>query len=93
MRLLDKVAKAHQDYAEEIDRIVVEYHRYLGDLETRNDSNKELINCLQTLEADYYFNDCQRAFLLTALGQGTLRELNFETNLEDSLLYSPWESI
>ena len=93
MRLLGEIAKAHEERQPEIDGIVAEYHRYLSELEARDDANKELINCLQTLEADYYFNECQRYFLLTAMGQGGGQAVNFETNLEDSVLYSPWESI
>jgi hypothetical protein len=73
---------------------VIDYHRYLNELELREEANKELINCLQTLEADYYFNPSQHAFLLALLPSSLqLRTLNAETNLEDILLYSATETL
>ena len=67
--MLNEIAKAHEEKQPEIDKITIDYHQYLGQLEGRDDANKELINCLQTVEAEYYFNECQRYFLLTAMGQ------------------------
>lgn len=67
MRLLTHIQKVHDSYAEDIETLVLDYHRYLNDLEARDDANKELVNCLQTLEADYYFNDSQRNFLLATI--------------------------
>lgn len=32
-------------------------------------SNKDLINCLQSLEADHYFTNCQRNFLLSLIDE------------------------
>lgn len=72
----------------------MDYHRYLNDLEARDDANKELVNCLQTLEADYYFNDSQRNFLLGTINNPLdLVSCNSELNLEDVLLYSHAETI
>jgi len=48
----------------------------------RDDANRELINCLQKLEADYYFNEPQKYFLFAALMPSRdLRTLSYETNL------------
>jgi hypothetical protein len=94
MRLLTHIQKVHDAYAEDIEALVLDYHRYLADLENRDDSNKELVNCLQTLEADYYFNDSQRNFLLAAMGNPLeVGRCNHEPNLEEAVLYSHCETI
>ncbi len=94
MHLLTQIPKIHEVYNEEIQNIMVDYHRYLNDLQFREDANKELINCLQRLEADYYFNDSQKYFLMACqLPSYDLRTLNQETNLQDLLLYSSSESV
>ena len=82
MDLLTKIPKIHEGYKQIIEDIVVEYHQYLNNLEQKEDANKELINCLQTLEADYYFNSSQINFLLAVLPSSPhLATLNCETNL------------
>jgi hypothetical protein len=82
MSLLQQIPKVHDNFTEIIDGIYVDYHQYLNDLEQRNDSNKELINCLQTLEADYYFSECHRNFLLALIENSSkLKEKNVEMNL------------
>lgn len=94
MQLLTSIPKIHEAYSSQIDAIIVDYHRYLSDLEAREDANKELINCLQTLEADYYFNSPQRHFLLAIMPSSPhLQTLNYETNLEEQLLFSSTEGI
>lgn len=49
--------------------MVLSYHEYLNNLEMQPTSNKDLINCLQSLEADHYFTDCQRNFLLALIDE------------------------
>jgi hypothetical protein len=94
MNLLNQIQKIHEDYNEEVETIMIDYHKYLNDLEGKAESNKELVNCLQTLEADYYFNDCQKYFLLSIINNNlNVKSLNSETNLEDTLLYSHYETI
>lgn len=78
MQLLTSIPKIHEAYSPQIETIIAEYHRYLSDLEVREDANKELINCLQTLEADYYFNTPQRHFLLAIMPSSPhLQTLNY----------------
>lgn len=94
MHLLQEIPRIHENFLEEVDLIILDYHRYLNNLESKDDSNKELINCLQTLEADYYLNDCQKYFLLALLDNSpNVRYINHETNLEDLVLYSHAENI
>ena len=40
MELLTNIPKIHEAYAPQIDQIIVEYHRYLAELELREDANK-----------------------------------------------------
>jgi|JI6StandDraft_1071083.scaffolds.fasta_scaffold496911_2 hypothetical protein len=94
MELLTAVPKVHDHFAPQFENTVISYHAYLGDLEVKEDANRELINCLQTLEADYYLNSSQRLFLLSLLpSSGQLNCLNYETNLEGQILFSPCESL
>lgn len=94
MNLLSQIQKIHEDYFEEVETIQLDYHKYLNDLEAKEESNKELVNCLQTSEADYYFNECQKYFLLAVINNGlNIKSVNSETNLEDILLYSHYETI
>ena len=94
MNLLNQISKIHDNFSEDIQIITVDYHKYLNELEERQDSNKQLINCLQTLEADYYFNQSQKDFLLAAMDNSiNINHINVETNLEQSLLYSHYQTI
>lgn len=54
-------------------------------------SNKDLINCLQSLEADNYFNESQRNFLLSLIDEHDIRGNNSELTLEQRIVYSPLE--
>lgn len=49
--------------------MVIRYHEYLNNLEQNKSCNKDLINCLQSLEADHYFTNCQRNFLLSLIDE------------------------
>ena len=55
-------------------------------------SNKELINCLQSLEADNYFSVCQRNFLLSLIDEQDSKGNNIEYTLNDKIVFSPFET-
>ena len=55
-------------------------------------SNKDLIYCLQTGTADQYFSCCQRDFLLSLIDQYDSKGNNFELNLDNNILFSPYET-
>jgi hypothetical protein len=66
------------------------YHEYLSNLEALPTSNKDLINCLQLLEADHYFTICQRNFLLSLIDDQDAKGNNIEYTLNDKIVYSPF---
>lgn len=49
MNLLMQIQRVHESHSEEVEAITIDYHKYLNELELKEDSNKELVNCLQTL--------------------------------------------
>ena len=75
-----------------IQSIQIDYHSFLNDLEQSPNSNKDLIYCLQTGSADQYFSLCQRDFLLSLIDKYDLKGNNFELNLDNNILYSPYET-
>lgn len=94
VELLTTVPKVHEQLAPQFENTILQYHAYLADLEAKEDANRELINCLQTLEADYYLNSSQRHFLLALLPSSPhLHSLNYETTLDQQLLFSPCETL
>lgn len=54
-------------------------------------SNKDLIYCLQTGTADQYLTQGQRNFLLSLIDEYDSRGNNFELNLDGNIMYSPYE--
>lgn len=72
MEFLSAVEEAYKNDQEKVQAVngmVIKYHEYLSNLEMLKTSNKDLINCLQSLEADHYFTDCQRNFLLSLIDE------------------------
>ena len=72
--------------------MVIKYHEYLSNLQQQKTSNKDLINCLQSLEADHYFTNCQRNFLLALIDEQDSKGNNIEYTLNDKIVYSPFET-
>lgn len=49
--------------------MIVNYNEYLANLEMQKSPNKDLIHCLQSSEADHYFTNCERNFLLALIDE------------------------
>lgn len=67
MNLLSALQEVHKEVQDTINVIIIDYHQYLEQLEGQRTANKDLINCLQSLEGDHYFSECQRNFLLSLI--------------------------
>ena len=72
--------------------MVIKYHEYLANLEMQPGCNRDLINCLQSLEADNYFSDCQRNFLLSLIDDQDIRGNNLEYTLAGRIVHTPLET-
>lgn len=95
MEFLSSVEEAYKNDEEKVQAVnsmVIKYHEYLSNLEMQKTSNKDLINCLQSLEADHYFTDCQRNFLLCLIDEQDSKGNNIEYTLNDCIVFSPFET-